>query len=290
VTVFDYSFGRPAISDLGSDGVMRYLAHDNTKTHDKILRADELARLHDGGLRVGLVWEHGKSFDTWDGREANRLASAMGFPEWVPIYYALDLAPGDFAAIGAALDSLPGPRPKGLYGGGPVVKWALDVGHVSFGWIANAPDWSGVDTDHGHRPPLEIRADMRATAPNAHLLQLRHNDGPQLEGTDTNIVMNANWGGWHPTMTEPMREEEPVNAGTMVTPKDRKHPHHGEVWYVFAGTSMANWVSSPHMVDIYRFVGVAGPVEIVSEWFNNLTLLPHGPITTPFHRGEPRTG
>src|SRR5262249_43751590 len=158
----------------------RYLATDNPQTHKKILRADELADLHGAGLRVGLVWEQGNDFHSWDGHEANRLATALGFPEWVPIYYALDLKPGNFAEVGAALDALPGPRPKGLYGGGPVVKWALDVGHARFGWIAKSADWSGVDTDHGHRPPLEVRADMRATAPNAHLLQLRDDDGPQL--------------------------------------------------------------------------------------------------------------
>jgi hypothetical protein len=290
VSVFDYSFERPALGDLGNVGVMRYFANDNQFTHGKILRSDELTRLHNAGLRVGLVWEHGKDQQTWDGREANRLADELGIPTWVPIYYALDLAPGNFAVIGAALDALPGPRPKGLYGGGPIVKWALDTGRVTFGWIANAADWSGVDTDHGHRPPLEVRADMRATAPNAHLLQLRHEDGPQLAGTDTNVVMNPNWGGWHPTMTQPPLEEEPVNAGTMVTPMDPKHPHHGEIWYVFEGTSMANWVSSPDMVNIYRFIGVAGPIEIGSEWFNNLTLLPHGQIISPFRRGDPGIG
>jgi hypothetical protein len=61
----------------------------------------------------------------------------------------------------------------------------------------------------------------------------------------------------------------------MVTPHDQKHPHHGQVWYVFGGTSMANLVSSPTMIDVYRFIGVGGPVEISSEWFNNLTLMPN---------------
>src|SRR4051794_2416671 len=239
---------------------MRYLATDNHFTHGKILFEDELTRLHDAGLPVGLVWEQGENFDGWDGREANRLADTLGFPHWVPIYYALDRAPGDFAAVGAALDALPGPRPKGLYGGGPIVKWALDTGRVSVGWIAKSASWSGVDNQHGHKPPLQVRTEMLATAPNAHLIQLNDNDGPQLGGADTNIVLNPNWGGWHPSMTGPMIEEDPVNLGTMVTPQDPHHPRHGEVWYVFAGTSMANWVSSPDMVDLYRFLGVSGPV------------------------------
>jgi hypothetical protein len=292
VPVYDYSFKpHPSPGVLGDEGVMRYLAHDNPLTHDKILRSDELDALHAQGLKVGLIWEHGAGMDTWDGREANRLADGLGVPEWVPIYYAIDQPPGSFASVGAALDALPGPRPKGLYAGGPVVKWALDTGHAQFGWIANAASWSGIDT-HG-KSFAQVRTEMRATAPNAHLLQIRHGDGDddRPSGTDVDVSMRPFWGGWHPTMSKPTAEEaEPVNAGTMVTPQDPAHPHHGEIWYVFQGTSLANWVSSPDMVAIYRFTGVAGPIEITSEWFNNLTLLPHGPLTAPFHRGEVPVG
>jgi hypothetical protein len=150
------------------------------------------------------------------------------------------------------------------------------TGHVTFGWIANAASWSDVDTHH--KSFAQVRMEMRATAPNAHLLQLRDGDGDRPGGTDADVAMQSFWGGWHPSMIKPTPEEDPLNPGAMVTPHDRRHPHHGEVWYVFAGTSMANMVSSPDMVDIYRFLGVSGPTEIPSEWFNNLTLLPHGTL------------
>ena len=36
VSVFDYSFDRPALGDLGNVGVMRYFANDNQFTHGQI--------------------------------------------------------------------------------------------------------------------------------------------------------------------------------------------------------------------------------------------------------------
>ena len=147
------------------------------------------------------------------------------------------------------------------------------------------PTWSGVKP--AGKSIAQIRTEVRATAPNAHLQQLVHEDGdfPKLAGTDTDVIMNPNWGGWHPD-----HDRTDARGGT------RERRHHGHPAGPEASPSWRNLVRVPRnlhgqlgvladMIAIYRIIGVAGPVEIASEWFDNLTLLPHGPITAPFNKG-----
>lgn len=184
----DYSFARPDPDSLkfaGYVGVMRYLAPDVGSMRGKILRADELGRLHAAGLAVGLVWEAGATRSSWNGVEANKQADALGFPVDRPIYFACDsdVPDAQWDAVGVCLDALSGPRPKGIYGGAGLVQAMLDRGHATFGWVSGARSW-----DHGHK------------APGAHLQQLV---GAPISGTDENVVLQPDFGQWPaPTPSE----------------------------------------------------------------------------------------
>jgi hypothetical protein len=148
------------------------------------------------------VWQDGSNSSSWDGLEANRQADALGFPTFVPIYYAEEsLTPLDVLA--RRLDGLPDTRPKRLYDGAPRIQAMIDEGHVTGGWITGALSASQLPGEHPH-PTLE---EAIARAPGAQLVQLVGSDVP---GTDLNRILKPDWGGWHPD--QPFEEEDmPLN-------------------------------------------------------------------------------
>lgn len=96
--VVDYSVARPApltILANGYLGAMRYLGTDS-----RCLTQPELIALHTAGLAVGLIWEtsadraaSGYQGGKYDAQTANGLADALGAPEWLPIFMAVDFEP-----------------------------------------------------------------------------------------------------------------------------------------------------------------------------------------------------
>lgn len=263
--ILDASFVRQnphAVSAMGYEALARYLAHDGPSTRPKIVTPREAAEIKTAGLGLVLVWEQGATDATWDAAEANRQADALGFPADRPIYYAedVDVPSSSYPSVAGKLRGLTG-RPKGIYGESGLVEHCVSTGAAVTGWIAASSAWS------------------RDAAPSAALRQLVSNLVP---GADENLILADDYGQWPaPTAAHPTPE---VPMLTMVIPKDypdgKPHPHRGEIW-VCEGIT-ASHVSSPHMVTVYQYIGVAGPTEIEAEWFDNLALLPNSidPSTT----------
>lgn len=150
--VLDYSFARPdpaTIAKQGFTGVMRYLSPNAGKN----LTPAERDALREAGLAIGLVWEwyaqrakEGMAAGVEDGRAAANQANALGFPQYLPIYFAVDwdATPGDQGAINAyfqGIRSVLGGRKLGAYGGYWVIKRLFDAGMIVYGWQTYA--WSG---------------------------------------------------------------------------------------------------------------------------------------------------
>jgi hypothetical protein len=95
--VADYSWARPDphwLRSAGCIGVMRYLGPGGG---GRDLTGDERRRLHDAGLGIGLVWETtttaalaGWQAGAHDFAAANRFADAQGYPDDMPIFFAVD--------------------------------------------------------------------------------------------------------------------------------------------------------------------------------------------------------
>lgn len=96
----DWGWGQPnptAIKAAGFEFVLRYLA---PLPNAKVITPDEIQRHTAAGLGVGLVWEadqyrplKGDSIGRADGQEARRQARALGFPNGLPIFGAIDFNP-----------------------------------------------------------------------------------------------------------------------------------------------------------------------------------------------------
>lgn len=188
MTVYDYSFARPDPASLG-EGVMRYACsgHQNGKR----LEAVELRTLWDAGLKVGHVFENTVDPVSWDGPEGWRQHLELGFPEHVPLYFAADSYVPDwkYESIGQLLDATGVPlASRGIYGGARLVQWCIDNGHATWGWITNALSWSGASSYD----------EAASLAPSAHLQQFYN--ASDVDGTDANRALQADWGGWHPSM------------------------------------------------------------------------------------------
>ena len=156
----DYSFARPSLSALHSEGyrfVARYFSYDDPGTHGKILFAGEATAIKDAGLDLVSNWEYGAtdalggySAGVNDAKKAAAQAAAAGAPPDRPIYFSVDFdaTPGDQTPINAYLDgaaSVLGRSRVGVYGGYYVVKRAFDAGKVKYGWQTYA--WSGGQWD-----------------------------------------------------------------------------------------------------------------------------------------------
>lgn len=214
--VADYAWTHPApgqIAAAGIKGVMRYLSGDPSKN----LTLPELQALHAAGLAVGLVWEFGAAdvlggdqAGTRDGKEANAMADALGWPAGLPIYYATDFdaQPDQFGTI-ARYHAAAGTegRPAGSYGSLAVVAAMLDAKAAVKGWQTSA--WSrGAVLARAH---LYQRVTHTVTVP-----------GADPSTWDENVVLQAGAGLWGPDDTPTPtvylghdgQERGPMNAST----------------------------------------------------------------------------
>lgn len=148
----DYAWGRPRYDRLTANKigfVMRYVSHDATKDLDP----QELTQLHAFGLGVGLVFESGGKralsgfgAGVMDAKWAKARVKALGLPDTLPVYFAVDFDATDVqkpivAAYLRGAGSVLLPERVGVYGGYYVVKYADDHGVASWLWQTYA--WSG---------------------------------------------------------------------------------------------------------------------------------------------------
>lgn len=210
--LLDYSFARPDpanIKNQGFVGVLRYLSPNAGKN----LTADERDALRAQGLGIGLVWEwyenrakEGKAAGLADGLAALNQANALGYPQYLPLYFAVDFdaTEQDQGPINDYFDgvrtSLAG-RKVGAYGGFYPVKRLFDAQLIQYGWQTYA--WSGGQWDS--------RAQLRQT--------LNGQWGGQV---DFDEAVADDWGGWLAD----------VKPGPVVEPKPAPLPAAGTHDYV----------------------------------------------------------
>lgn len=128
----DYSFAHksPAVlKAAGFSGVMRYLGGSRNKD----LTAAEANALHTAGLGIGLVWEGSASRATAgrrsgraDARAARRQANTIGYPNTLPIFFAVDFdaRPAQVAPYFQGVRDILHER-AGIYGGFDVIAAGL---------------------------------------------------------------------------------------------------------------------------------------------------------------------
>lgn len=184
--VLDYSFARPAISDMmakGYTGVVRYLS---PPPNGKNLDAAERDALLAAGLDIGLVWEtsatraeQGYNAGLSDAHRANGYADALNYPAGATIWYAVD-ENIPFAQVADYFRGIKdaGGRPWSAYGNEETIDSVAGMG-AAMGWQVST--W-----DDGSGPRV---------SPHAALVQ-EANMPADVGGTDINSVHADNWGGW----------------------------------------------------------------------------------------------
>lgn len=206
--LLDYSFARPDpanIKNQGFEGVLRYLSPNAGKN----LTAGERDALRAAGLGIGLVWEwyanravEGRAAGLADGKAAMDQANALGFPQYLPIYFAVDwdATPEQQGPINdyftGVRDAMAG-RKVGVYAGFYPLKRLFDAQLVQYGWQTYA--WSGGQWDP--------RAQLRQTL-----------NGQWGRSVDFDESVADDWGGWladakpGPVVTDP--KPAPAPNGT----------------------------------------------------------------------------
>lgn len=198
--VLDYSWARPdpgLIRSSGYDGVVRYLAVGAANA-GKVLTHQELRALWDAGLRVGLVWEttahrplDGFNAGVFDCRNAEQQATSLGFPQDVPVFYAVDFETR-WENVSHYFDGIRyvASRPIGVYGTYNVVEPAPDW--VEYRWQCAAWSYKGVGSGG--------QVDGYRRSAKAQLFQ--RNTGVVIPQTDDNVAFVDKWGGYHPDRWE----------------------------------------------------------------------------------------
>lgn len=143
----DYSKSHPSPARLAKAGVRGVLRYVST-TAAKNLTAAEARALQAEGLWIGLVWETvakragaGKAAGRTDAINAEKQATAIGYPAGAAIFYAVDYdaAPADvlpyFRGITAEAK-----RPVGVYGSKRVVEAVMAAALADYAWQTAA--WS----------------------------------------------------------------------------------------------------------------------------------------------------
>lgn len=188
--LLDYSFARPDpayIKSQGFEGVIRYLSPDPSSK--KVLTVQERDALRAAGLAIGLVWEsyamrgkEGYEAGVQDGRAALSQASNLGFPDHLPVYFAIDWdataeEQSNINEYFHGVRSVFGSRKVGAYGGYYVIKRLFDVSKIDYGWQTYA--WSDGLWDN--------RAQLR------QILNDQWNGQVDFDESTT-----GDWGGWQP--------------------------------------------------------------------------------------------
>lgn len=147
----DYSWARPggaAIKAAGMTFAFRYVPYQGDG--GKGLTTDEVADLQANGIAIGLVFEStagrpqgGRTNGLGDGVVARQGARSIGWPETLPIYFAVDYDSNDFAPIDEYLkgcaESL-GALRVGVYGSFAVIEHCHTTGSAAWFWQTYA--WS----------------------------------------------------------------------------------------------------------------------------------------------------
>jgi hypothetical protein len=222
--VIDYSWSRPSPADLarrGYTGAMRYLSHEPGKN----LSSAERDALWRAGIAVGLVWEASSGrplagFDAGraDAVEANRQASAFGWPDWTPIAYAVDFDPArNLGAIeqyfrGAL--SVPG-RPVGMYGAYSAVEHLAGITHagrrVECFW--QCAGWSGTGSGSGGSIRLDDGSQRRVSR---HTCLYQDISETRMPGTDHNHVLGHVAFLYHPDQQAQQIKETAMANGVKI--------------------------------------------------------------------------
>jgi hypothetical protein len=225
----DYSYSRPdprALWDAGYRIVMRYLGTDS-----RCITPTELRRLHDTGLMVGLIGQStitrprgGYPAGVYDAQRYNQLADTLSAPDWLPIFYVVDVgegfpAVGDYGAIrdyAAGILATPG-RPVGFYGPYPVLEMLRDLEvnlrRIVCWWQTAGGSGSGPGTGGGIRTG---DGSTRRLSSLACMFQHFGLTGPFGDAIDRNDVLmeSVTW-AWHPAIAahtdppaKPKQEDE----------------------------------------------------------------------------------
>jgi Domain of unknown function (DUF1906) len=184
------------LKQQGFGSIIRYIS---SGSQSKCIDADEAQALIAGGITVGIVYElaggspafgglpgsidstHGAS----DGAYALRTLKALGVPQGVVVYFAVDTDVNNNDDINtyvipyfkAAKQAMAGYYRIGAYGCGATCAAALDSGGCDKAWLANAKDWDGYTKFLG--------------SGRASIVQ---GLGNKLYDPDT--IVDANWGGF----------------------------------------------------------------------------------------------
>lgn len=151
----DFAFGRPGAAALVAAGktfVLRYAPYPGDG--GKGLTLDEVQEYHAAGLGIGLVFEStggrphgGYANGREDGLIARQGADSVGFPDSLPIYFAVDydvVSGPDWQAIADYFRGINSVLPvlqMGDYGEADVIDFCHDNGLTAWHWQTAA--WSG---------------------------------------------------------------------------------------------------------------------------------------------------
>ena len=150
----DFSWARPggaAIKAAGFDAVIRYVPYPGDG--GKGLTREEIEDYRATDLGIALVFEStaARALDNWlggiqDAKQCETSVAALGFPDDLPIYFAVDFdaQESDFGAIdmyllGAA--AVLGSGRVGVYGSYTVIEHCAETEFAKWFWQALA--WSG---------------------------------------------------------------------------------------------------------------------------------------------------
>ncbi len=149
----DYAFSHPSETGLYAAGMRFAIRYVGPGTDDKQLHSDERDRIWAAGMSIGLVAEGTASgalggFPTGQAHASSAwsAAQALGAPNTIPIYFAVDfdVTAAQWSTVASYLDgaaSVIGVHRVGIYGGLRAVQWAARD-QVAF-WFWQTYAWSG---------------------------------------------------------------------------------------------------------------------------------------------------
>jgi hypothetical protein len=213
--IVDYSVAKPTIAQLKAANVTsvgRYIGWDGVGAHPnsgKNITGAELAELHAANISVFVAFEYsataalnGKAQGLIDGALAVQQMAALGAPEFMGVYFAVDFDVQDYAPslpnipanamaklgpVGEYFYAIKTLRPSfviGVYGGYWTVKRVLDAELATLSWQTIA--WSGGNQD-------------------SRINLLQTTQTPPIAGLDinTHVAKTPSWGQWNPTTAKP---------------------------------------------------------------------------------------